>query len=398
MRPSFNLSNGALIALKYILHHNPATKANICNHMKIGPASIIKYINELSDYGLIAEKGVDVSSGGRKPILYEIKTKSTFIFCIDISTIYCEVAIIDLAINIYQMSSFSISVNDEPSEVINKINRLFFEMRQNLNLNLDDFLCVGVSVFGAIKNEDGVLFPPLIKHMNEKWINYPIIKAIKEQIPLQVFVQKGINASAQLEYNYGSGKDIDSMLYIRCGMSIRSVLVLNGKINNILPYADDAFGHMVINYNGLHCQCGQYGCLNCYATIPAIIEDFKERIKKGEKSCIQKPLTSISILDIIEATKNQDSIAINSVTDKARMLGIALANYINLTNPAKVILAGLLVEKSELYYKIAVETAKERLNIIYGVNTIFQRMGKFEHSLTLGAGMAALDECISSST
>lgn len=72
--------------------------------------------------------------------------------------------------------------------------------------------------------------------------------------------------------------------------------------------------------------------------------------------------------------------AVNAITDKAHMLGIALANYINIICPDKVILAGLMVKESELYYDTAVKTARARLGFTGNQDVTFQRLGSFSNS------------------
>lgn len=76
------------------------------------------------------------------------------------------------------------------------------------------------------------------------------------------------------------------------------------------------------------------------------------------------------------------------------MLGIALANYINIICPDKVILAGLMVKESELYYDTAVKTARARLGFTGNQDVTFQRLGSFSNSLTVGAGAMLLEKLI----
>ena len=75
------------------------------------------------------------------------------------------------------------------------------------------------------------------------------------------------------------------------------------------------------------------------------------------------------------------------------MLGLALSNYINLFCPDMVILSGLLVKESPLYFKVAVDTARQKSN--YGMNNndtvVFERKGSFAHSITSGAGAILLE-------
>lgn len=392
-----NLSPGAVSAFSYVLSNNPSTKADICSHMGIGVSTGGKYVVELCEKGLLRERGVADSSGGRKPMLYEINCGSYFVFAVNISVIYCEVAVLDFCFNVSYMESFRIGGDDGPEEVLPHIALLFADAKERLGLSDDDFVAMGVSVFGKIKNEHGVLYRPILQYMNKKWIDYPILDKLRELMPLKIFSEKGINASAMLECHYGKGRDSHNMIYVLCAMNIRSAIIQNGAVVGSSPFFEDAFGHMVINYDGPYCQCGQYGCLNCYASIPAIVEAFRKNVKRGEPTTIPCPIDEISINQILQYAEKGDVPAKSAIIDRARMLGIALGNYVNIVSPDKVVLAGILVEQSQLYYDTAVDTARKRLGLTGGENVEFQRLGSFSHPLTLGAGATVLkniNECI----
>lgn len=87
-----------------------------------------------------------------------------------------------------------------------------------------------------------------------------------------------------LEYSHGKMWDSSNTIYVLCVMNIRSAVVQNGHITGDLPLFEDAFSHMVINYDGPLYQCGQYRCLNCYVTIPTVPEGFFKEVKRGHNT------------------------------------------------------------------------------------------------------------------
>lgn len=391
---SLQLSEGALDAFSYVLRNNPATKADICRCMGKGISTVNRYMTELCEKGLVLESGVADSSGGRKPVLYSINSQSYLICCVNISTIYCEVAVADMALHVLKIDSISIGAKDTPDEIIARIGQAYRNQLAFLGADENRFLGMGVSVFGAIKNEQGVLYKPIIQYMNEQWDGYPILQRLQEEIPLTLYAEKGINAAAMLEYNHGKARDSSNIIYVLCAMNIRSAVIQNGHITGNSPFFEDAFGHMVINYDGPLCQCGQYGCLNCYAAIPAVLEGFSKEVKRGHSTMIGGDVDHVTIQQVCAAARANDIPAVNAITDKAHMLGIALANYINIICPDKVILAGLMVKESELYYDTAVKTARARLGFTGNQDVTFQRLGSFSNSLTVGAGAMLLEKLI----
>lgn len=389
------LSKGAKKAFSFILHNRSTTRAALCNALGIGAVTAGKYTEELLSSGMIQEDGFSESSGGRKPIVYSVSDSGHFILCINISTIYCEVAVADFNLHLKTIRHFSIRNDDNPDVVVGKIWAVYTSVKDELGLSDSSFIGAGLILFGSIKNEHGVMYKPILQYMNKGWIDYPIIDKLSNLLPMPIFAEKGITATASLEYNYGLGRRCHSLLYILCAMNIRSALVLNGQVQGSSPFFEDAFGHMVVDFDGPECGCGQYGCLNCYSSINAIMEDYRKNVKLGMETLIKKNPDEVVIEDVCQAASNGDQSAVLSVKKAASILGIALANYVNVISPEIVLVSGLLSELSDLYYETAVTTTKERIRKTANYEVEFYRVGKFQYPLTTSGASLVLDRYFS---
>ncbi len=381
----------------YILKHHPVSRMDIGYGLGKTAMSVKRAVEVLWDAGLISECGIGESTGGRKPILYAVNTSRYYLGAINISTTYCEIAVMDLCMEIRKMQYFPLISDSCPWAVMDKIAELFDQLLKELGIEKEQILGAGVSVFSSLNRESGKLIRPIILYLNEEWVDYPIGRELEERLGIPIETEKGTNAAAMLEYGYGKAKESERMLYILCAMNIRSAVVVRGELQSVAPYYEDAFGHMTINYDGEPCQCGRYGCVDCYTTIPVIVEQFRMGIKKGRSSVLvgQVEQSGFSFYDICRASEEGDSLACEVIASAASMLGLALSNYIDLFCPDMVILSGLLVRESSLYFKVAVETAKRKSGYGVGRESIrFERGGSFAHSITSGAGAIFLERII----
>ncbi len=380
----------------YMLKYRPVSRADIGQALGKTAMSIKRAMEPLEESGLIVECGIGNSTGGRKPILYTVDDKRYLMGAINISTTYCEVAIMNLKMEILIIKEFSINPHSMPDLIMDKVEELFVKEIKEVNADKSIILGVGVSVFSSTNRESGKLIRPIISYLNESWVDYPIVRELEQRLRLPIEIEKGTNAAAMLEYHYGKGKSSEKMLYILCAMNIRSAVVMKGELLSIAPYYEDAFGHMTINLDGELCQCGRYGCVDCYTTIPAIIEAFRKGVKCGRHSLLGvHEIDEVTFLDICHASEAGDALACEVITSAASVLGIALANYINLFCPDLVILSGLLVKESLLYFKVAVETAQERINYVGEHKQVtFERRGSFHHSIASGAGAIFLEHLL----
>ena len=94
-------------------------------------------------------------------------------------------------------------------------------------------------------------------------------------------------------------------------------------------------GHTTIDVNGRHCKCGNYGCLEAYASGPAIATRAREVLVREESESMMPQmvggkLEAITAQTVYDAAKAEDHVANEIVRDTARYLGAGIANLLNI--------------------------------------------------------------------
>jgi predicted NBD/HSP70 family sugar kinase len=101
---------------------------------------------------------------------------------------------------------------------------------------------------------------------------------------------------------------------------------------------------MTIDSTGRRCKCGNYGCLEAYASGPAIAARAVEGIEAGVETSLPRyvdgDLSKITAQVVYEAAHDGDEFALEVVKDTARFLGAGVANIINVFNPQVVVVCG----------------------------------------------------------
>lgn len=382
-----DLPSNILQLFELICHGKTVSKTDLCTALGRNMMYVNRMIAPLQEKGLIIPKGKGVSTGGRKPVLYEINPNRFFVGAFNISSTYCEVALLGLDLHVVFIKQFHMAEQDRPAEVLQHIIHLFREGVAASIGKMDSVLGIGLSVFGSFSLEKGAINNQVQLYANKAWIGFPLVEYLEGELGKPVVMEKASNASALLEYRFGKGRGRKRMLYVLCAMNIRSAVILNGTIMNASDNYDDAFGHMTINIDGERCECGNYGCLAVYATIPAIVKNFRAALKWGRTTMVTKTPEDISFDDICDAVRKGDLLAKEVVAHAAAVFGTALANYINLIGPEVVILSGLTIEKCHFFYTEAVKVALVKTELLRTNRQItFEENGSFEHVITIGAG------------
>ena len=101
---------------------------------------------------------------------------------------------------------------------------------------------------------------------------------------------------------------------------------------------------MTIDFTGRRCACGNYGCLEAYASGPNIAARAREGLEAGYDSLLSElvegDLTRITALTVYDALVLGDEYSEGVMTETAKILGVGIANIVNLLNPDVIVIVG----------------------------------------------------------
>jgi glucokinase len=204
-----------------------------------------------------------------------------------------------------------------------------------------DFIGVGVGAPGPLDREHGiVLIAP-----NLGWNNFPLRQRMQDRLSLPTSLDNDANCATFGEWWQGAARGARNVVGLTIGTGIGGGLILNGALYHGSSDMAGEVGHTTIDMNGRYCKCGNYGCLEAYASGPAIATRAREvLVREGMKSAIRDMvegrLAEITAQTVYEAAKGGDQLASEIVRDTGRYLGAGVANLLNIFNPDRVVIAG----------------------------------------------------------
>ena len=89
-----------LLLLDIIMQKGPISRTDVSKETELNIVTVSNYVNSFLDRGIVIEKGLDVSSGGRKPTLVELNSKGGYSIGIDIGPINVIAVMTDLSAKI----------------------------------------------------------------------------------------------------------------------------------------------------------------------------------------------------------------------------------------------------------------------------------------------------------
>jgi glucokinase len=199
---------------------------------------------------------------------------------------------------------------------------------------------VGIGSPGPLNTTTGVvLLTP-----NLGWTNFPLRDRLAQALGLRATLDNDANCAIFGEWWQGAARGVQHVVGLTIGTGIGGGIVLDGEIYRGASDIAGEIGHMTIDLNGRRCKCGNYGCLEAYASGPAIAARAVEGIDAGAETSLPKyvngDLHKITAQLVYEAAHDGDDYAHEVVKDTAKFLGAGVANVINIFNPQVVVICG----------------------------------------------------------
>jgi glucokinase len=245
------------------------------------------------------------------------------------------------------------SLGDEgvAERIIGLVDRVILDTMEATGASRRDFIGVGIGAPGPLDRERGIV----IVAPNLGWTNFPLRDRIHQGLGLPATLDNDANCATFGEWWQGAARGGRDVIGLTIGTGIGGGIILNGQLYHGASDVAGEIGHTTLDVNGRHCKCGNYGCLEAYASGPAIATRAREIMvrEEGESvipSMVHGRLDQITAQTVYDAAKAGDQVASEIVRDTARYLGAGIANLLNIFNPDTVVIAGGVTAAGEALF------------------------------------------------
>lgn len=162
---------------------------------------------------------------------------------------------------------------------------------------------------------------------------------VSDELNLPVVLENDANAAAIGENWLGAAKAAENAVCVTLGTGVGGGIIVNGKILRGADGTAGEIGHICVEPLGEPCGCGSRGCVEQYSSATAIVRLTRELESQYPKSSLQNK-SRLTSLDVFEAGKSGDELALEVFRKMGFYLGIALADLINILNPEIIVIGG----------------------------------------------------------
>ncbi len=219
---------------------------------------------------------------------------------------------------------------------------------------------MGIGSPGPLNTKTGiVLLTP-----NLGWTNMPLRDRVAEGLGLPATLDNDANCAIFGEWWRGAARGSKYVIGLTLGTGIGGGIVIDGQIYHGVTDVAGEFGHVTIDANGRRCKCGNYGCIEAYASGPAIAERAIEGIASGVETSLSQyvkgDLSKLTAQIVYEAASDGDEWALEVVRETASLLGAAVAGFLNIFNPEVVVICGGVTQAGDKLFQPLRSEVKRR--------------------------------------
>ena len=266
---------------------------------------------------------------------------------------------------IHQMSMPTLA-RDGPEALMRRMGGLFLQIIEWAGLKKEDIGGIGIGVPGVVDLEKGeTVFLP---NLPGNWRQVSLAETITSSTGLPTVLLNDARSITNGEWRFGAGRGVDTLAVFAVGTGIGGGLVINGQLNLGIGGTGGELGHMTVDYSGPVCGCGNRGCLEAFASGPAIAAMGMKAVTQGLTTQIGEmcsyDLNRITPELIAQAARAGDQIAMGIYDRAGFYLGIAAADICVAVGPRRIIIAGGVSQVGELLLEPIRRTLRERVRVM----------------------------------
>lgn len=201
---------------------------------------------------------------------------------------------------------------------------------------------IGLGVPGPVLENGEV-----VEAANLGWRNRNVQQELEELSGLKVRAGNDANLAALGEMWAGGGKGCRNLVLMTLGTGVGGGIIQNGRLVFGNRGGGGELGHMCVEpKETVACNCGNYGCLEQYASATGIV--------RLAKTCLFGT-DNITAKDVWDAVKAGDPAACQAAEIFGEKMGLAMANLAVTLNPERFLLGGGMSKAGDILLKYIIK-------------------------------------------
>ncbi|HSL26794.1 MAG TPA: ROK family transcriptional regulator [Acidimicrobiia bacterium] len=326
--------------LELVSTQGATSRAEIARQTGLTRAAVSSLVAELIEQGLLRELGQGTSAGGKPPTLLALNERGRDIVALDLGHRPFRAALVDLSGRIHEridageVSPGTVPIGMAAHEVATEL------IESLIKRAAAPVLGIGVGTPGVVDSDGRV-----IEAINLDWHRLDLAGALRRRFDIPISIANDAQVAALAEFRRHPA-DRRNLILVKLGMGVGAGIVLNGTLHRGDHGAAGEIGHVRVMAEGEPCRCGNRGCLETVASIPAIL-------RRLGVAADQHPWDALTLAGLV----GEEPVR-SALSEAGRHLGMVLASVVAMLDVGHLVIAPELRNAGD----ILVDQVREELN------------------------------------
>ncbi|MDD6810479.1 MAG: ROK family glucokinase [Lachnospiraceae bacterium] len=271
---------------------------------------------------------------------------ANYVFGVDIGGTTVKLGLFDINGNVLDKWEIPTRTENSGTKILPDIAESIQAKIAEKGIAKDDVAGVGVGAPGPVDG-DGVVH----KAVNLGWNQFNLKKELTTLLDgMHVEGGNDANVAALGEMWKGGGQGHKNLVAVTLGTGVGGGIIINGKIMTGATGAGGEIGHIhVEDHETEACGCGNYGCLEEYASATGITRLANRALKASDKDSVLRN-GEVSAKTVFDAVKAGDELAIEVAKQFGDYLGKGLGIIAGVINPEIFVIGGGVSKAGEVLF------------------------------------------------
>ncbi|NMB13497.1 MAG: ROK family transcriptional regulator [Firmicutes bacterium] len=312
------------------------SRTELADETGLSNPAVGNLVAELVQLGLVREMGSVNQPVGRSRVLLTLNDESVQVIGIEIARNGVYGVLADMKGTPIATSEKSFAPGSTSDIVLGALYEVIGETFTSTKQRKAPLIGIGIGTPGPVNVEKGKVFePPNFPGLQ----NVSLKHIIEERYHAPCYLNDDARTSALGEAWFGAGQDVSSLVFISLGEGIGSGVIFDHHLYEGTHDIAGQIGHFTVEPKGRRCDCGNIGCLETLASIPAIA--WRARTSGVVDACDVSDGTVV--LRLVDAYHSGEPGARKLFDETLDYIVTAVVSAINSYDPEMVVLGGRLV-------------------------------------------------------
>ncbi len=238
---------------------------------------------------------------------------------------------------------------------------------------------VGVGLPGWVDSETGIA--RWLPNLGGGWRDIDASGPLAAALGRSISLINDVRAATLGELRFGHGQTYRSFAFLALGTGIGGGVVIDGRLRLGPLGSAGEVGHQIVEANGRPCGCGGYGCVEAYASGPALAGEGVRLMLSGKAPKLHELLSGdvskVDAASMAQAARAGDDAVRDAIARAGRYLGLVATNLGVTLHPDAIVFGGGMARLGDLLLDPIRATLDERLRVFESgdIELLVSRLG-----------------------